>query len=58
MATPAQRRALRNLQVPTGMISNWPSGADSDQDGTADAWEIQMYGDVNVYPCGSVFKIR
>jgi hypothetical protein len=40
------------------MISNWPSGADSDQDGTADAWEIQMYGDVNVYPCGSVFKIR
>jgi hypothetical protein len=49
-----------NIQtnVPTGMISNWPSGADSDQDGTADAWEIQMYGDVNVYPCGSVFKIR
>jgi hypothetical protein len=42
------------------ITTNIPSGLtyDGDGDGLADAWEVQQFGDVLLWPRGSVFKMR
>ncbi len=42
------------------ITTNIPSGLtyDGDGDGFADAWEVQQFGDVLLWPRGSVFKMR